>query len=133
LRRNFTIGQGVEIQCGSLVVDLHNCYDFAGFSFEAGTRSFDMNFQRNVHGEKLHSPEQVALCISGVTYLELSPNFVAEKNLGVEELGYKPSGDRDLDWLVREEKSAPDHQLILRFTNDEFIRVDGDVATVKMR
>src|SRR5690606_23154457 len=85
----------------------------------------DPNSGRRGRGAKM-----LSIKFQGVDYFELSQNFVKNLTVDIDEIGYKTPVDRNVDWLVGEDKSSADDHMIFRFTNDEFVRIHAEGAYV---
>lgn len=121
--KNFTVAQGVEICAESKVVDIHNCYAFTKIEFEIIGRNLVLTFLRNDYGVKSGSPTNVLLRFNEVQVFAVSEAFGSSTTTEVEEIGYKPPDDRNLDWLVPEDRRTDKDHIVIRLANDEFIRV----------
>jgi hypothetical protein len=127
---NFKIGQSNELICGSMVLDLHNHYDYAGCLLKSN-RFLCLLFDPNgIHGEK-----QVPLAIEfeGIDFLEFSPNFGAQEQIDLAEIGYKNPLDLDDNWLLREDQAVTADHMFFRFTSNAFIRVHSEQARIRQR
>lgn len=125
MKKSFTVGQANELVQHSRSYDLHNCYDFGGLSI-APTRRLRLWFTPNAeHGIGLPS---LVIEMSGLEFLELSEGFGVRQLQDLAELGYKGPEDRDLDWLVGEDKATEADHLVFRFSPDDYLRVHARSA-----
>ncbi len=130
MERNFKIKQGVEVWWGSKFVDLHNLYDFCDIVFSQANDMLTIVFRRNQFEvpKDLEIPKQVLFVFSGLQHLQVNDDLLHNRKLQLEEIGYKSPGDYNLDWLTTEDKSKEEDHIILRFQEDEFIRIGCDKA-----
>jgi hypothetical protein len=127
VEKDFRIGESNELVHCEETYDVHNLYDFAGVSI--GRKSeLSVSFIPNPeYGENMPS---LTLWFSDIDYLEFSEGLGTQVIFGIEEFGYKAPGDRDDDWLGREEHAEAEDHLFMRLTGDEFIRVHAKRATL---
>ncbi|MDX3774721.1 hypothetical protein QE250_11395, partial [Chromatiaceae bacterium AAb-1] len=78
--------------------------------------------------EQKDGGKEVSIKFLDVDYFELSPNFAGQLTCDLEEMGYKNPGDKDVDWLISENKSTEADHLLFRFSNDEFVRIHAKKA-----
>ena len=127
--KNFSIDNAVSIDADDYLCDLHNFYDFTEIRIEASTESVSILFTLNSQFEENGlMQKEVSIKFSGVEYFELSPNFVSKFTRNLEEIGYKNANDKDVDWLINEDKSEKTDHLFFRFETDEFIRIYSKMA-----
>jgi hypothetical protein len=125
MRKNFRIGQSVELVKGNLAFDLHNLYDYVG-SFLFGARRLCMYFEPNPQFALGQMP--IAVEFHNVEFLEFSPHFGTRDIHDLDEMGYKAPSDRDDNWLLTEEQATSADHLFFRFLGGAFIRVHSECA-----
>ena len=127
MKKDFKVGQSNELVYLGETYDVHNLYDFAGVNI-GRNRELSVSFTPNPeHGKGRPS---LTLIFSGVDYLEFSPGLGAQVIFGIEEFGYKDPGDRDDEWLEKEEHAKVEDHLFMRLVGDEFIRVHAERASL---
>jgi len=120
MEKDFQVGQSNELVKAGQVYDLHNQYDFAGLSVDAG-RNIRLSFEPNSeHGQNLPS---IVVEFQDVDYLELSDNFGASVVRELDEMGYKEGDEKDDSWLLSEDQATGESHLFFRFGNGHYIRV----------
>lgn len=129
MEKNFLIDQGIALSCEGNYFDIHNCYDFQGFNFDAEGKIFYLNFTRASDSQKLK--QNISIKFIDIDVLELSDDFVSHINFNLSEIGYKSAADRDYDWLIGEDKASPEDHLFFRFESDQYIRIYGRQVTVE--
>lgn len=129
MEKTFSLGQSNELIKDGRIYDLHNLYCFSGFLFEVEGRRLQIRFDP-ISGEG-NNASSILLSFSGLTYLELSPSFGVKKIDGLDEMGYKSPGDKDDEWLLREEQACKDDHLFFRLDEGDFIRVHCQRADLK--
>lgn len=114
---------GIEIN--GCVYELHNFYDFRELRVDVGNNVVSLLFSINTKAAKELNDGVVEILIKfqDIDYFEVSPKFASNLTYDLEEIGYKNSDDRDVDWLISENKSTDADHLLFRFVNDEFIRI----------
>lgn len=133
MRKNFKIVQSIIIEGEDFYYDLHNNYDFSNFQLNKLDDYAIMSFAKTRGAwVPLESPSNVVLHFRGLRYVHFSKDFFINPSTNIEELGYKAVDDENLDWLGREDKSLSDDHLVLRFDNDEFIRIYAEIVEVKL-
>ncbi len=131
MERNFKVQlNGVEVERQGKLVDVHNFYDLRDvfFSLVGGILSvvFSRNDVKPVAAIEL--PREIVFSCFGVHHFEISDGVLAGKAEELEEIGFKEPEDNDLDWLATEEQASKTSHVILRFHNDEYIRVGSETA-----
>ncbi len=128
--KNFVIDNAVGIEIEGRMYDLHNFYDFKELKVDAAANAVSLIFIVNAEFEKEQGDDgkEVSIKFRDVDYFELSSNFASKLTHGLEEIGYKNPGDRDVDWLIGENKSTGGDHLLFRFANDEFLRIHAKKA-----
>ncbi len=121
MKKNFMIGQSIEIVKSDKFYDLHNTYDFVGITLKGNSRRLQIFFEPNPEYGKGQPP--VLLNFEEIDYLEFSPNFGAQVICGLDEIGYKEPEDRDDDWLMDEQQATPNDHLFFRLDDCSFISV----------
>lgn len=125
--KNFIISSSVNLKFDGQEPDLHNCYRVQTITHCSQTRTFKIIFSQTYPP---NAPTTlITLEFSNTAILSVSENIFNLKEPYLEEMGYKNPDDTDLDWLIEQRKSTPDDHLILRFCDDEYIRVYCDRAT----
>ncbi|HEY0839418.1 MAG TPA: hypothetical protein VGD74_04480 [Vulgatibacter sp.] len=122
MEKNFSVGDAIELVVGGVRYDLHNWYDFEGIVVLS--EALAQLWFRSHNGNE----PSLVLEINGVTDLEVSSGVLMGRCRDVEEIGYKHPSDRDLDWLVAEERSTKRDHLVFRFGIDDYIRIHGERA-----
>ncbi|ULA64750.1 MAG: hypothetical protein LZF86_190043 [Nitrospira sp.] len=128
MEKNFRIGQSNELVRDGKVFDLHNCYDYKGIILK-GSRLLLIFFEPNLQHDGGQAP--ILLEFAKVTTFEVSQNFGGADVADLDEMGYKTIGDSDYNWLLDEQQATKDDDLVFRFDNNHFIRINSLVATLR--
>jgi len=129
MKRCFKIAQANEVVVEGKVYDLHNFFDLSAVASFPGEKCFRVCFRR-CYPADLPAEERVEVCIeiSNPHRVEVSADILRGERRDLDELGYKAPMDDDIEWLVAEEKSLEDYDLVLRFVGGGYIRLGGAVA-----
>lgn len=121
MSHRISIGQSNEVVYRNEIFDLHNLFDFAALSFQTDNLELHLCFEpdRDYHPQGF----PIRLVFSGVNYLEFSSCFFTRKISGVDEMGYKSTGDFDYGWLKTEDQLSQGDHLVIRFDTSAFIRI----------
>lgn len=132
MHKNFKIAQSISIEGEGFYYDLHNNYDFSNLQLNTINNFALISFIKT-KGDWVPSenPPNLVLSFSGLEYIYFSKGFFINQSKNIEELGYKEIENENLDWLIQEDKFLPEHHLVIRFDNDEFIRIYGETVEVK--
>lgn len=127
MRKDFVISNSIVLEGKDYYYDLHNCYSVKEIKFKNKSKVSKFVFAK-VQGDWVseNSPKTIEIIFSGVSYFESSNKFFKNLPEDVEEIGYKNEGDFDYDWLLNEEQSTPQDHFVLRFVNDDYVRVFAD-------
>lgn len=128
MKKNFVLDGAVEVIVDDCLYDLHNSYDFIKLEMDIESKVVVLLFSEadsNRWGRE-SSSNTLSIKFQGVDYFELSPNFVKNLTVDLDEIGYKSPVDRNVNWLIGENKSSADDHIIFRFTNDEFVRIHAE-------
>ncbi|MFT4926262.1 MAG: hypothetical protein ACI8WB_002360 [Phenylobacterium sp.] len=124
MKKNYMIDQAIAVHCETLYFDLHNEYDFKQFNFKVDSKTLSLLFEPNIYASNDNKKlGGITMIFSSVDYLEVSHDFVNHVTHSLIEMGYKTPNDKDLDWLITEKNFEADHHVVLRFSNDEYIRL----------
>lgn len=127
---NFNITQNYAFDLNGRHLDLHNDFDFAGFSFDNSNRQLTLNW---VKGEgdwvPTDNPNILVLTIADVTYLKILPRdefYPFTEDTCMMDITYYPSSERGEDDSIMD-KNTPDasDDLIVKFQGGQIIRVKG--------
>lgn len=131
MRKDFVISNSIALEGKNYYFDLHNCYSVKEIKFENEKHALKIVFEK-VQGDwvKTNNPQTIEMIFIGVSFFETSSNLFKDLSVDIEEMGYKNEGDLDFDWLLNEEQSGPDDHFVLRFVNDDFVRVFADEIRV---
>jgi hypothetical protein len=128
---NFTITQNYALDLKGKHLDLHNDFDFAGFSFDNTNRHLTLKWIKG-QGDWVptDNPSVLKLAIEEVSYLKILPRNESDpftEDTCVMDISYYPSSDRQEDELLMD-KDIPDtsDDLIVRFQGGQVIRVKGN-------
>lgn len=131
MKKNFFIEiGGIDLNSEGRHYDLHNIYDFYDLKISA---SSNLLIRFSVNSECLDlskGTEYVYLNFEGIRCFEISKGFWAGRSKDVAEIGYKKPDDTDYEWLLTEEQASEEDHLIIRFENQEYLRVFSDRANV---
>jgi len=130
MKKNFVVDSPVEVMVDDCLYDLHNSYDFITLEMDIESKAVILLFSETDFNRRESSAKTLSIKFRGVDYFELSPNFVKNFAVDLDEIGYKSPVDRNVDWLIGENKSSADDHMIFRFTNDEFVRIHADGAYI---
>jgi hypothetical protein len=129
LRVNFEIIATYALKIGKRHIDLHNCFDFAGFSYAPKNRLLVLNWKQS-KGDWVASDEPKALSLihkqTSFIKIEKDSSIVEDDNcLGY--LGYYPATDRNNNEYVQDQTTpTSDDDLIYQFQSGWFIRVKAE-------
>ena len=129
MNKDFEVGQSNELIRQDEIYDLHNLYDFDQISI-GGNLRVQISFTPNVQHGKGHRP--IVLDFEAVDYLELSEQFGVRPISLLEEIGYKNPEDHDHEWLMSERQAMGTDHLFFRLGGDEFIRIHGRQARLRL-
>lgn len=129
--QNFKIdGQNIGITCGSLDIDLHNEYDFAGFNYNVLLRQLTVDWNLGKGdwvGEDL--PVKLMLKFHEVNFLQIVKNESREfrkDDKCLDNIGFANLEMRDDYISFIEKQTAVDNDIILIFLNEQTIRVNAE-------
>lgn len=133
MNKNFKITQSISIEGEGFYYDLHNNYDFSTFELSTLNNFALIKFIKT-KGEwvPLESPPNVILSFYGLKYVSFSKYFFINQSKNIEELGYKETKGENLDWLIQEDKALPEDHLVIRFDNDEFVRIYAETIEITL-
>lgn len=127
MNRDFRVGQSNELIKGEQIYDLHNCFDFEGLDI-SGTGEVRLTFKPNtIHGGGYSG---VLVFAQGVDRLAVSPDFGPTTVKDLEEIGYKPPGDEDDNWLLNQNQAALSDDLFFRFNDGHYVRFHSERASL---
>ena len=133
MKKNFRIDQGNALIKGTNTFDLHNCYDFSGFSLEA--KRARLGFEPNQEWGTGLPP--VLILFDGLECLEVNMSFFGDHprsssdEIEIDEMGYKNPDDFDYDWLLTEQQANNKDHIIFRFFGGRSIRIFASQARLK--
>jgi hypothetical protein len=131
MKKSYHITSGILLAWYNQQADIHNCYTLQEITVDAEHKRLAVRFAITDFGKQNHSnPPLVILNFAGVTYSYISPTLLAQNGQTLDEIGFKESDDTDINWLIQDEKSSPDHDMVLRFINDDFVRVRAEDSFV---
>ncbi|KJS28275.1 MAG: hypothetical protein VR64_25210 [Desulfatitalea sp. BRH_c12] len=130
MKRNFRVEHGVEIWKGYKFIDLHNLYILSEIFYSMASSLLTIVFCRNKYPapQGIVLPSRTVFVFSNLFYLEISNGLLSGNIKQLEEIGYKNPGDSNMDWLITEDKSKGGDHIVLRFQEDEFVRIGCDVV-----
>ena len=137
MQTNFLLFENYAIKLGDKHLDLHNNFDFKGFSFEIDTRKLILDWNgRNADWVPKDNPSTLSITVFAVDYLKVIPRNVdipfTEDNCLID-LTYYPSSDRqDDESIVMKETPSDDDDLIFKFESDQIVRVKGSKIEVSI-
>lgn len=135
MKKNFSVDSAVGIDIDGAFYDLHNFYNFKSLHIDNSRDEVGLLFSVDCDFNSDNGvPVEILITFQKVNYFEMSAGFVISKTVGLEEVGYKNPGDKNIDWLIGESKSSPFDHLLFRFSNDEIVRLSAEnvVASVKL-
>lgn len=132
---NFILYQNYAIHYDDKHLDLHNNFDFIGFSFDGKKRELKLNWistKGECVPEDNHS--KLTITIENIEYLKILPREVGvpftEDNC-LSGFTYYSSSERDEDGCVQyQEKPTADDDIIFKFQSWQMIRVKGSSVNV---
>lgn len=131
MRKDFVISNSIALEGKDYYYDLHNCYSVKEIKFENESHVSKFVFEK-AQGDwiSVNNPKTIEIIFIGVSYLETNNNFFKNLPEDIEEIGYKNEGDFDYDWLLNEEQSTSQNHFVLRFVNDDYVRIFADEIKV---
>jgi hypothetical protein len=129
VRFNFEIVDGYALKIGRRFIDLHNCFEFSGYRYEAQTRDLILNWYQS-KGNWVDNDELKALSLihKHVDYVKIEKqNGIIQDDECLEQLGYYPSADRDYNEFVQMHTTpTSEDDVIYRFQSGWFIRIKAE-------
>jgi hypothetical protein len=127
---NFLIYQNYAIQLGDKHLDLHNNFDFKGFSFDIDTRKLTLNWNgKNADWVPTDNPSTLSITVFDVDYLKVIPRNVdtplTEDNCLSDFTYYSSLERQDDECVLMKETPSNDDDLIFKFESEQIIRVKG--------
>ena len=131
MQKNFEIDNSIAIKNVNYYYDLHNCYDLIGLELNWRIKHLVIRFNK-VQGEwiKADDPHVIEMHFNDVSYLEISNGFFLKSKYSIDEIGFKKPGDRNYDWLLREDQSDLNDHLFLRMEGNEYLRVFSELIRI---
>ncbi|MFJ4257476.1 hypothetical protein ACIP01_11095 [Pseudomonas monteilii] len=120
--RNFTISNGIYLEMGGAFYDIHNFFDVAAIQYLPLRGVLSIEFT----GSATYPSENTTITLEfrNIFRIISSPKIFNLAEPCFSEFGFKDQSDFDHDWLVGEDKSSPTDDIFLRFSGDDFIRVN---------
>lgn len=132
---NFEIADLIAICLKGQEFDLHNCFDFKGFNFEASSATIVLNWTKS-EGEWVpqNYPDSIIIAHEGVTYLKVlpsDPNAYPKDQQCLNSLALVLTNERDNDeQFLLDRVPSKGHDIIYWFENGLAIRIGCVEATV---
>ena len=134
---NFILYQNYAIHYNETHLDLHNNFDFVGFSFDGIKRELKLNWVGTQAEWVLEdNPSKLTISIENVEYLKILPRedgvpFTEDSCLS--DFTYYSSSERDEDGCVYyQEKPTTNDDIIFKFHSCQIIRVKGSSVNVEI-
>jgi hypothetical protein len=126
MEKEFVIDNSIALEGKGFYYDLHNCYQLKEMDHDSKSALFTISFEK-LDGDwiKEEDPKTVRMRFVMVFDVIVSPDFYKNSPRFVDELGYKNQGDDDYDFLLTEEQSIDNDDFVIRFTNDDYIRISA--------
>lgn len=122
--KKFRIDQSIAIEGTNFYYDLHNNYEFSFLDLSTTDNHTHLHFLRKRdEWVPMDSPENIVIQFLQISHISFSESFFLQPCAEIEELGYKNAEDFDMDWLANENSSNDEFHFIIRFANDEFVRL----------
>lgn len=133
--RDFEL-MSIDLELGDAVYDLHNNFDFSGFSYDVPRRELVLRWVRS-KGECVpaDSPSQIVVTAHGVTYLAASPRspempFSEDDCLNcVSVVGANQPAEES---FITAEAPSPELHYVLQFMSGFTLRVQAEEATCRI-
>jgi len=133
MQKSFKISHSIEAEGEGFCYDLHNNYEFLTLQINSKNQQVVIRFAKTRgHRVPVENPPNLELSFYGLIHISFSEGFFINQSKTIEEIGYKESNNDNLDWLIEEDKTQPEYHLIIRFDNDEFIRIYAETAEIKV-
>jgi hypothetical protein len=120
--RNFTIYNSIYLNIDEALYDIHNYFDVNSIIYLPLRRELSIEFT----GTPKHPSENTSITLEfkNPSRIISSPKIFILEDAYLSEFGFKEHSDFDHDWLIGEDKSSPTDDFFLRFSEEEFIRVN---------
>jgi hypothetical protein len=134
MKKDFVIDNSIALEGEDFYYDIHNCYSVKAIELEKGNNQLRVVFEKGQGSWiKEDDPQTIELHFANVSFFETSHTFSENAPKDIEEMGYKNKGDFDYDYFQTEELSTEDDDFILRFINDDYVRVFADTIQILTR
>jgi hypothetical protein len=128
---NFEVKDNIYLRHGGFDLDLHNNYDFVGFTYSVTDRLVEMRWSRGT-GEwvDLRAPAKLRLQLRGVSHMSAAPRdlqmpFTEDDCLS--DIAFVESAQTN-DELFTTEKRDPSWHWVFLFQSAFAIRIGGESA-----
>jgi hypothetical protein len=128
MNSNFQIKNFIEIKYCGITLDLHNNFDFIGFTYQPSINSLVLNWQKNI-GDWVPKDEILNFSIlhRDVTFINNSFDSQTISSIGkyaLTDLTFYPSSDRETNnQLIDQESPKVGDDILYIFEGEMFIRV----------
>lgn len=134
---NFILYQNHAIHFDNKHLDLHNDFDFKGFSYNIERRQLSLNWKGTNAGWVADgNPSKVVITIYEVEFLKIAPRdneMPFSEDTCLSDLTYYSSSERDQDECVYEqEKPTENDDIIFKFQSGQVIRAKGSEIIVNI-
>ena len=131
MKSNFKIIENYALELNGKHLDLHNNFDFAGFSFDVRSRQLLLKWMNSEERwVPAGNPQGLELTVNEVSFLRVTPRaneFPFTEDTCLMDITYYPSSERQEDEnVIWQELPNPNDDLILRFQSGQIIRVKGE-------
>ena len=125
MKRSFSIDQTIAISGESFYYDLHNCYNFQFFIYDAINKKLELVFSKaRKDNVKKEDPENLKMTFVNPKFFQLSENFLMNKQSTITEIGFKRKNDTENSGaFIDEKKSLKRDHMIIYFDEDDYLRV----------
>lgn len=127
---NFTLIDDISIRYNKMYLDLHNNFDFQGFSYNLNTRSFELIWSASKEDWASVTIDGFKLVFSGVTFLkfrERDSEVPFTEDSCLSNIGFMPCDDegrKDFDSFLVPECITNEDDLTISFHSDFAIKIN---------
>lgn len=134
---NFHVESGIYLTLEKRRFDLHNDYDFVGFSFDVSERQFSLRWKLGT-GDWIRNGQPSALCldIRGVYHLEVrprDPDMPFSEDDCLESIGYVSEENWGQEEFWHDGPPEPSWRWVFSFQSGTAVVVGADEASVDLK
>jgi len=133
MEKNFQITDSIYLKLNHSQYDIHNDYDFEKLTLDSDLNELNIFFLKT-KGDwvKKEDPDKISILFKNLLHITFSEDFFQEVSSTIEEIGYKSKDDFDYEWLKTDEQVENEDHLVIRFENNEYLRVYSERAIAKV-